>query len=475
MSAHFDVVVVGAGSTGATVAARLAQRSARRVLLLEAGADHPQEAERPPPWLALGATAGASGAAVPGHDWNYLAEPALPGGEAMPVPRGKLVGGTSMINGCVAVRGRPADFDAWVAAGATGWSWDAVVSHYEAAERELSLMTYPQERWLPIQRAFVDGSQELGFRLVDDMNDPHAWDGVVGPWPRNRRNEIRQGSLVTYIRRARALANFELRAGVHVDRVLLSGTRAIGVTAIDERGDTVTVAADHVILSAGAYGTPPILMRSGVGPERRLRELGLATIADLPVGSGLMEHPGIQFALRVTPAAAQMGWPHLAVAARGNGYWAIPVPIDQEQGIAAVSYFLGLTNGPPGRITLRSAVPDAPPIIDHAYGTLVGSDAFDHAWADFTALLASRAYRDIGARDLHAGRALSDRVMTGIRTGTHPAGGCRIGEVVDPDLRVYGVDGLSVADASVFPRHVTNNPNLTCHMIGEYLAAKLGA
>jgi choline dehydrogenase len=475
MSEHFDVVIVGAGSTGATVAARLAERSSRRVLLLEAGADHPHEAERPPPWLMLGAFTGASGAAVPEHDWNYAAEPALPGGDPIAVPRGKLVGGTSMINGCVAVRGRPADFDAWVAAGATGWSWAEVLPHYEAAERELSLMTYPAELWLPIQRAFVDGSREIGFRHVDDMNAADAWDGVVGPWPRNRRNEIRQGSLVTYVRRARTLPNFELRAGMLVDRVLLSGTRAIGVSAIDGRGRAVELAADHVILSAGAYGSPPILMRSGIGPPRRLRELGVPTIADLPVGQGLMEHPGIQFAVSVTAAAARMGWPHLAVVGRGEGYWSIPAPLDQEAGIAAVSYFLGLTDGPPGHIALRSPRPGAPPIIDHGYGAVIGSAAFDRAWADFQALLATRAYRDIGARDLHDGMPLAERVNGGIRTGTHPAGGCGIGKVVDPELRVHGFDGLSVADASVFPRHVTNNPNLTCHMIGEHLAARLAA
>jgi choline dehydrogenase len=473
VSEHHDVVVVGAGSTGATIATRLAEGSARRVLLVEAGPDFPDEAERPPPWLRLGATAGTSGAAVPEHDWNYLAEPAVPGGTAIPVPRGRLVGGSSMINGCVAVRGRPEDFERWVAGGATGWSWQEVVPHYETAERELSLMTYPAELWLPIQRAFIEGSQEVGFRLVDDMNAADAWDGIVGPWPRNRRNEIRQGSLVTYVRRARKLANFELRPNTHVDRILLSGARATGVATVGVDGSVGEIGADHVILSAGAYGSAPILMRSGIGPAKSLRRLGVRCIADLPVGQGLMEHPGVMLWMRVRPAAARMGWPHLAVAGRGDGYWSIPMPHDEDEGIAAVGYFLGFTDGPPGAVTLRSTLADAPPIIDHAFGTVVGSRSFDRAWSDFTALLASRAFRDVDARDLHEGVPLSDRVARGIRPGTHPAGGCRIGQVVDADLRVRGIVGLSVADASVFPSHVSNNPNLTCHMIGERLAARL--
>jgi choline dehydrogenase len=473
VSEHYDVIVVGSGSTGATVAARLAQRSPRRVLLLEAGPDIPDEAERPPPWLRLGSSAGTIGAAIAEHDWNYLAEPAVPGGPPVAVPRGRVVGGSSMINGCVAVRG-PEDFERWVAAGASGWSWQEVLPHYEVAERELSLMTYPAELWLPIQRAFVEGSLELGFRFVEDMNAPDAWDGIVGPWPRNRRNEIRQGSLVTYIRWARPLPNFELRAGVHVDRLLLSGTRAVGVAVIQD-GAPVESAADHVILSAGTYGSAPILMRSGIGPATELRRHGIPVIADLPVGHGLMEHPGLGLLLRVRPSAARMGWPSPAVAGRGEGYSSIPLPVDEDEGLVSISCFLGLTDGPPGTITLRSTVPDAPPIIDHAYDTLIGTNAFDRIWGDFTALSATRPFRDLEAHDLDENKPLRDRIATALRTGTHPAGGCQIGAVVDPQLNVHGIDGLSVADASIFPRHVTNNPNLTCHMVGEHLAAMLGA
>jgi choline dehydrogenase len=472
---HHDVIVVGAGSTGGTVASRLAEDESCRVLLLEAGRDFPDEAAQPPPWFTLGAMSGASGPPVPELDWGYVAEPAQPGGRPVPVRRGKLVGGSSMVNGCVAVRGRPEDFARWVDAGAVGWDWQAVLPYYEAAERELSLMTYPEELWMPIQRVFVDACLELGFRYAPDLNAPDAWDEVVGPWPRNRRNEIRQGSLVTYIRRARGRSNFHLRAGAHVDRVLVEGDRAAGVSFITADGSGGTVTADRVILSAGAYGSAPILLRSGIGPAEELRRLGVEAIVDLPVGRHLLDHPGVQFPVRVDARLARVGWPHLAVVSRGRTYWGIPMALDEELGLAAISFFLGLTDGPDGSIRLRSSDPHVPPLIDHGYGTLIGTDAFDNAWHDFRELLATHPFRDSGASDARHDVPLQERIAEGIGTGTHPAGGCAIGRVVDPSLNVYGVEGLLVADASVFPRHVTNNPNLTCHMVGELLAARLSS
>jgi choline dehydrogenase len=470
---HHDVVVVGSGSTGGTVAARLAEDPACQVLLLEAGHDYPNEGASPPGWFTLGAMTGGSGPPDPSLDWGFVAEPVAPGGRPFPVFRGKVAGGSSMINGCVAVRGRPEDFSAWARAGAAGWDWESVLPHYEAAERELTLMTYPEHLWMPIQRIFVDACRELDFRYVEDMNAPDAWDQIVGPWPRNRRNEIRQGSLTTYIRRARERPNFQLRDRVHVDRVLLQAGRARGVTYLTADGTLKTAEADLVILSAGAYGTPPILLRSGIGPADELRALSIDPVVDLPVGRHLMDHPGLRFTLQVDQPAAQLGWPYLAVASRGLTYWGTPISVDQERGIVTLSFFLGLTDGPPGSVRLRSDAPAAAPVIDHAFGTLLGTDAFQNVWDDFRALLQTGPFREIGAADVQQGASLEHRMADGIRTGTHPAGGCAIGRVVDPDLNVYGIDRLRVADASIFPRHVTNNPNLTCHMVGEHLAAKL--
>jgi choline dehydrogenase len=471
-----DVVVVGSGSAGGTVAARLSEDPSRSVLLLEAGPDFPHEATDPPEFVTGGALFGeggaGSGAPVPELDWGYTAEP-LPDGRRIPLRRGKLVGGTSMINGCIAVRGRPEDFARWVEAGAAGWSWEAVVPFYEAVEREIPIMLYPEDLWLPFQRTFAEACGEIGFRSVSDLNAPDAWDGVVGPWPRNRRNEIRQGSLVTYIRRARGRANLEIRGHALVDRVVVRNGRATGVSYLDRAGARHEVQAGRVVVCAGAYGSPSILLRSGIGPADELRALGIDVHADLPVGRGLLEHPGVRVVLEVDRRNARGGWPGLAVAARGDGWWGIPGVLDEERGHAWMGFFLGLVDGPDGSVRLRSTDPATAPVIEHGYAAVAESDAFDCVWADVRRLLASDALRDAGALDVDRDVPDRERLRRGISSGTHAAGGCAIGRVVDPRLDVIGVDGLTVADASVFPRHVTNNPNLTCHMVGEQAAAFL--
>ena len=468
--------MAGAGSSGAVVAARLSEDGARSVLLLEAGPDFPDEAVSPPAFLTGGNVLGegyaGAGAATPDLDWGLFSEP-LPNGRRVHLKRGRLVGGTSMVNGCVAVRGAPADYERWVERGAPGWGWDEVRPAFERVEEVVPIRRYPREAWQPVARAFEDAFEEIGHRRVDDMNQPDAWERVVGAWPQNRRNEVRQGTLVTHVRAARARPNLRIKPGALVDRVLLRGSRAIGLRAVVD-GRPVDVSAGTVVLAAGAYGSPAVLLRSGIGPPAELSALGIEPVADLPVGRGLRDHPQCFFHLETPRELARMCGPGFAAVARGEGWWSFPLALDEERGLCALAFALA-SDDDSGSVTLASADPTVAPVIDHRYADVIRRGEFDEAFATFRSLLETSALRDRGVRDGDPDRPLVDVLLERLGTAFHPAGGCAIGRVVDPDLRVYGVEGLAVADASVFPAHVTNNPNLTCMMVGERAAQKLGA
>lgn len=474
MSEQFDVIVVGGGTAGAAAANRLSEDANRTVLMLEAGPDFPDEITNPPSFLTGGNSLGHNfagiGAPTPDTDWDYWGEP-LADGRRLHHRRGKMVGGSSMVNGTIAVRASPADFDRWREHGAVSWSWEDVEPYIELVETMTPIRQVAPEHWSPVAQMFAESFKEIGYRWVENMNAPDAWNGVVGQWPLNRKNAVRQGTLVTYVREARDRPNLEIRGYSLADRVLIRDGRAEGVRYVDSAGEWHEVRAGSVLLTGGAYGSPSVLLRSGIGPEEQLRSIGIEPHVTLPVGRNMLEHPQCFFYAKGAPELADMtlpGWPVVA-RARDNSWWCFPLALDEDTGLCAYSFALADDTGE-GSITLTSADPSASPRIDHRMQDVIDSNRFDHAHATFQELIATHGVTSRNATDPEAGRPLREILQERMGTAFHPAGGCQIGRVVDDDLSVYGIEGLRVADASVFPIHIFNNPNLTCMMLGERVA-----
>ena len=264
------------------------------VLLLEAGPDHdaPDQNDRltNPMTFAQALTAwGLTARLGVGRDSGYA--------------QGKVVGGSSAVNGALALRGLPADYDRWAAEGCTGWGWDGMLPAFRTlesdldfkndlhgAEGPLTIRRWAETDLIPIQRAFLGAAQECGFAWTDDHNDPTSTG--IGPFPMNRDGDIRLSTALSYLPAARSRANLTVAGDVRVDRVLLDGGRAVAVE-VTGGGRTRTIAAERIIVTAGALASPAILARSGIGPAADLAALGIPCLIDNPaVGANLMDHPG---------------------------------------------------------------------------------------------------------------------------------------------------------------------------------------
>ena len=483
MTDRFDVIVVGSGSAGGIVASRLTEDPAVRVLLLEAGPDLPGEIPDEIRYVR-------SGSGVGSHDWDYV-DPAI--GAAL--PRGRVVGGSSAVNATVALRGQPQDYAAWVALGADGWSWEECLPYFIRLENDeqFSDRRYHGRggpinitRQLPLWEAeelFVAACQELGHEPVADQNQPGAVG--VGPIPRNIKDGVRQSVLLTYLAAARGRPNLSIRADSLVDRLRLDGERATGVVL----SDGTELAAATVVLSAGAYNSPGILMRSGIGGAEDLAAAGVDCRLPLPgVGRNLLDHPNTMLAvdmenppdpnlLRMPALVKFRSRPEEEVDDLKISFY--PGELFNMDGLTGIYLEVNHVTSR-GSVTITSADPEAKPAIDHHYL----SDEHDMRLM-LAGMREGAAIADVisrGARcevllpdaaTLDDEALLRDHALSFHGTGYHPSGTCRIGAdsdemaVVDARLRLRGVEGLFVIDASVMPDVPRCNINLPTMMIGE--------
>ena len=507
--AHY--VIVGAGSAGCVLAARLTEDPAVEVTLIEAGGpDDLAEIHIPLAWPLIRKNQ---------YDWDYTSEPE-PGldGRYVYLPRGKTLGGSSSINAMIYIRGHRADYDGWAAEGAKGWSYNDVLPYFRKLESNtrgedqfhgtlgpLSVCD-PQTRH-PLTEAFMQAALEAGHKVNPDFNGEQQ-DGV-GYYQVTQRKGRRCSTAAAYLHPAASRPNLKVLTNAFVTRILFEGSRAVGVEIMRD-GKLEDVRADaEVILSAGAYNSPQVLMLSGIGPAADLAPLQIAVRADLPVGLGLQDHPLVMMSwytdtqsLMTPPTAEDAAlWeseglgPLSSNGGETGAFLRTRAGLDtpdvqfltasvmfHEQALAApTAHALSfgccvLKPKSRGKVSLRSAHPTAKPRIVHNYfaeaedrESIIGGIRMG---LDIAAQPAMRA--QIKAPYL-VPKSASDAdiwafVERRAQTVYHPTSTCAIGPVVDNELRVHGVDGLRVVDASVMPSVVRGNTNTPTIMIAERAA-----
>ena len=528
MQAEF--VIVGAGSAGCAMAYRLAQ-AGRRVIVIEHGGSDAGPFIQMPAALSYPMN-------MRMYDWGYMSEPEPHlDGRRLACPRGKVIGGSSSINGMVYVRGHAMDFDHWEEAGARGWSYADVLPYFRRMESwhdnghggdpawrgsdgPLHVSRGPRRN--PLYRAFVEAGRQAGYEVTDDYNGEKQ-EGF-GPMEQTVWAGRRWSAANAYLRPAQATGNVQVVRALALRVVIVQG-RATGVEVLRKGRREVIGAEREVVLAASSINSPKLLMLSGIGPGGHLAEHGIEVVADRPgVGANLQDHLEMYIQMAsLQPITLYKHWNIVSKAAigaqwlffkKGMGasnqfesagfirsragipypdiqFHFLPLAVRYDGRAAAAGHGFQAHTGPMrsksrGSVTLRSADPAAAPVIRFNYMS------HPEDWEEFRAcirltreIFAQEAFKPFVKHEIQPGDAMQsdDDLDAAIRehaeSAYHPCGTCRMGAaddpeaVVDPQARVIGVDGLRVADSSVFPRITNGNLNAPSIMVGEKVSDHL--
>lgn len=485
------VVIAGAGTAGCVLAARLSEDPATEVVILEAGPHY-----RPGRWPVE--LTHSHRVIRETHDWGFLAQ-AGASPRLVHVPRGRVVGGSSVTNGAIALRGLPEHYDEWDRH-VDGYGWDSWLPWFRAIERDLQfpgvawhgdagpipINRYPRGEWFEIMERFATAAMARGHRWVDDHNAPDAVG--VGPTPLNMIGGIRQTPADHYLAPALERDNVSLVAGVTVDRVVLADSAAAAVEALDDHGERVRFEADEVIVALGTYVSPACLLRSGIGPPEEITPHGIGVAVDLAgVGRGMQDHPKISYRFWVDTDAP--AWPapwiqalltaDVDVGGEPRRFQVMPYAGIVEGGhkFTDLNVQVADARGRRGAVSLQSPDPRAQPVLRMGWLEADGDrDVAVAAGRELMALARTSPLSEI----MHSwpNQDDDDQPLRTVETFHHPVGTCRMGRapddgaVVDANGRVFGLDGLSVIDASVIPRIPSANTHLCVIALAERLAAK---